>query len=93
MALRRMGYKGRLVAHGLRSIASTVLHEQAFNSDLIETALAHVDRNTTRAAYNRSDYLEKRRLMMQWWSNFIEGIATDKLKSAASKRHLKVVET
>ena len=72
MALRRMGYKGKLVAHGLRSIASTVLHEQTFNSDLIETALAHVDKNTTRSAYNRTEYLERRRVMMQWWSNHIE---------------------
>lgn len=72
MALRRMGYKGRLVAHGFRSIASTVLHEQAFNSDLIETALAHVDRNTTRAAYNHAKYLEQRRVIMQWWSDYLD---------------------
>ncbi len=68
MALRRMGFKGKLVSHGLRSLASTTLNEQGFDSDLIETALAHQDKNMTRAAYNRSDYLSRRREMMEWWS-------------------------
>lgn len=71
MALKRMGFQGRLVAHGLRALASTTLNEQGFNSDLIETALAHVDKNTVRKAYNRSEYIEKRRAMMQWWSEHI----------------------
>ncbi|HCS2091317.1 TPA: integrase, partial [Shigella sonnei] len=34
-------------------------------------ALAHVDKNEVRRAYNRSDYLEQRRPMMQWWANFV----------------------
>jgi hypothetical protein len=42
MALERMGYGTQLVAHGLRSIASTILNEQGFDPDLIEAALAHV---------------------------------------------------
>lgn len=67
-ALRRMGFKGILVSHGFRSLASTTLNEQGFDPDLIESALAHQDKNSTRAAYNRSDYLERRRAMMDWWS-------------------------
>jgi integrase len=90
MALRRMGYKGKLVAHGLRSIASTVLHEQQFSSDLIETALAHVDKNATRAAYNRAEYLEQRKVMMQWWSDHIEEATTGTVPNKG-KKHLKVV--
>lgn len=73
MALKRMGYGGRLVAHGLRALASTTLNEQEFNPDVIEAALAHIDKNEIRAAYNRSQYLEKRRVMMCWWSNEIDG--------------------
>jgi len=38
-ALKRIGYGGKLVAHGLRSIASTALNEQGFNADVIEAAL------------------------------------------------------
>ncbi|EMB3081962.1 integrase [Providencia rettgeri] len=71
-ALKRAGFGGVLVSHGLRSIASTTLNEQGFPPDVIEAALAHVDKNEVRRAYNRSDYLEQRRPMMQWWADFIE---------------------
>ncbi|WP_025153348.1 integrase [Morganella morganii] len=71
-ALKRAGFGGVLVSHGLRSIASTALNEQGFPPDVIEAALAHVDKNEVRRAYNRSDYLEQRRPLMQWWADFIE---------------------
>lgn len=71
-ALARMGFKGRLVAHGMRSIASTTLNAKGFDGDVIEAALSHVDKNEVRRAYNRSDYLERRRIMMQWWSEHID---------------------
>lgn len=66
-ALKRIGYGGKLVAHGLRSIASTALNEQGFNPDVIEAALAHSDRNEVRKAYNRSIYLKQRIDIMNWW--------------------------
>ncbi|TVO31537.1 tyrosine-type recombinase/integrase, partial [Vibrio algivorus] len=73
MAIKRMGFKGVLVSHGLRALASTTLNEQPqFNGDLVEAALAHVDKNKVRAAYNRSQYVEQRREMMQWWSDHID---------------------
>lgn len=72
MALKRMGYGGILVAHGLRSIASTALNENGFDPDVIESALAHASKNEVRAAYNRSEYLEKRTFLMTWWSNYIK---------------------
>lgn len=71
-AIGRMGFKGRTTAHGLRSLASTALNEQGFNADLIEIALAHIDKNQIRAAYNRAKYIERRREMMKWWSEYIE---------------------
>lgn len=86
-ALKRMGYQGVLVAHGLRSLASTVLNEQDFNSDVIEAALAHVDSNSVRRAYNRSDYLEQRKPLMTWWSNFIVQAAEGNLSLSASTAH------
>ena len=69
-ALKRIGYGGKLVAHGLRSIASTALNEASFNPDVIESALAHTDKNEVRRAYNRSIYLEQRKDMMSWWGTF-----------------------
>lgn len=65
-----------MVAHGFRSIASTALNEQAFDPDVIESALSHISDNAVRAAYNRSEYLERRRTMMLWWSEHIEESAT-----------------
>lgn len=72
-ALKRLGYGGKLVAHGLRSIASTILNEENFNSDVIEAALAHSDKNEVRRAYNRTTYLSQRIEMMNWWGTHVEG--------------------
>lgn len=60
-ALKIIGYGGKLVAHGLRSIASTAMNEASFNPDVIETALARSDRNKVRRAYNRSDFRTSKR--------------------------------
>ena len=71
MAIKRMGLKGELVAHGMRALASTILNDKGFDPDLIETALAHVEKNEVRRAYNRAEYIERRREMMEWWSHKI----------------------
>jgi len=70
-ALSRMGFTGRLVSHGMRALASTTLNEQGFDPDVIEAALAHVDKDAVRGAYNRAEYIERRRSMMEWWSDHI----------------------
>jgi len=90
MALKRAGFKGRLVAHGMRALASTTLNEQGFDADVIEAALAHTDKNTIRATYNRADYLKRRRAMMQWWSDHIEQAAIGNL-SVTGRKQLRAV--
>ncbi|EEU6049936.1 tyrosine-type recombinase/integrase [Salmonella enterica subsp. enterica serovar Sandiego] len=75
-ALRRMGYQGVLVSHGLRAIFSTAANEEGFEPDVIEAALAHVDTNEVRRAYNRSNYIEKRIVLMRWWGEFVETAST-----------------
>ena len=67
----RMGYKGKTTGHGFRSTASTILNESKFNPDAIERQLAHAERNEVRAAYNRSQYLDERRNIMEWWSGYV----------------------
>ncbi|MEZ9172173.1 integrase domain-containing protein [Vibrio cyclitrophicus] len=89
-ALVRMGMKGRQTSHGLRALASTTLNEQNFDPDIIEAALSHVDRDKVRSAYNRTDYLERRKVLMAWWSDHIEEAATGSL-SMSGKKSLKVV--
>ena len=69
--IERMGYKGRVTPHGFRSLASSVLNEQGFNPDAIERQLAHIENNKIRAAYNRADYLNERKELMQWYSDFL----------------------
>jgi len=91
MALKRMGFGGRLVAHGMRSTASTTLNEQGFDPDVVEAALAHVDGNEVRAAYNRSEYLERRQVMMKWWSAHIEQAATGNMSLASATQALRAV--
>jgi integrase len=90
-ALRKLGYKDKLVAHGLRSLASTILNEQGFDPDVIESALAHVDKNEVRRAYNRAEYLERRRKLMYWWSEHIEQAQTGKLNFNKKVINFKVI--
>lgn len=71
--LKRMGYKGKLVGHGFRALASTTLNEMGYPADVIERQLAHAERNKIRAAYNRAEYLPQRIAMMQTWANLIDG--------------------
>lgn len=92
MAIKRMGYKGKLVAHGLRSIASTTLNDQGFDKDIIESALSHVDKNEVRRAYNRADYLSRRAKMMECWSNHIEECSNGNFSLASfSTKGLRIV--
>jgi integrase len=89
-AISRMGFKSRLVAHGLRALASTTLNEQGFDSDVIESCLSHIDANEVRKAYNRSEYLERRQKVMNWWSKHIEQ-ASQGNYSVTGFKSLKVV--
>ena len=85
-----MGFAGELVSHGLRSLASTTLNEQGFDPDVIESALAHIDRNEVRRAYNRAEYIERRRRLMEWWSDHIEQASYGSL-SVTGTKNLRVV--
>ena len=74
-ALRRMGYeKSDICGHGFRSMASTLLHEQGWKSDVIERQLAHRESNKVKAAYNHAQYLPERRKMMQSWADYLDAL-------------------
>lgn len=81
MALGRMGYKNRLVSHGLRALGSTILNavdnenggQRRFDYYAIEAVLSHVDTNENARAYNRGGkYYNRRVELMGWWSEYIE---------------------
>lgn len=76
MALRAMGYSGDVMtAHGFRSTASTLLHEQQFPHEVIELQLAHT-RSDVAGVYNRSARLPERRTMMQRWADYLDRLRT-----------------
>lgn len=73
VALMSLGWMGdEMTVHGFRSTASTLLNEQGWPPDIIEKQLAHIERNKVRAAYNRAEYLDKRREMMQAWADYLD---------------------
>ena len=75
-ALRRMGFTNEeMTAHGFRSLGSTRLNEMGFRPDVIEAALAHTQ-SGVRGIYNRAEYLEERRSMLQEFADWIAGMAT-----------------
>ncbi len=60
--------------HDLRRTASTLLHEQGWSSDVVEKALNHTI-GGVRGVYNRAEYAEQRREMLQAWSDYIDRLA------------------
>jgi len=83
MALKRMGYAGKMTGHGFRGLASTVLHEKGFDHMHIELQLAHQERNRVSASYNHALYLEQRTKMMQWWADHLDAVVRPTLTIAA----------
>jgi integrase len=73
-ALRRMGYSGEeMTAHGFRASFSTLANESGlWNPDAIEAALAHVERNEVRKAYNRGSYWDERVKLADWWASKLD---------------------
>jgi len=74
-ALKSLGYDSDVMtAHGFRTTASTLLNEQGWSPDAIERQLAHAPKDQVRAAYNRAQYLDERRRMMQAWADYLDGL-------------------
>ncbi|EEI48776.1 tyrosine-type recombinase/integrase [Proteus mirabilis] len=73
--VKRINEKGiefePVTVHDLRRTASTLLHEAGYNSDWIEKCLAHVQ-NGVRAVYNKAEYAEQRRKMLQEWADMVD---------------------
>lgn len=75
-ALRSTGFgKDKMCLHGFRSMASTRLNEMGqFRPDVIEACLAHKDSDAVRLAYNRAEYMEERRKLMQSWADYLDDL-------------------
>lgn len=84
IAINRAGVDTTI--HGFRHLASTILNESLlFHPDVIESALAHSGRNQIRAVYNKAQYIQQRRELLQWWSDFIDKCDTKENNEKALK--------
>lgn len=84
----RVGYKGRLVGHGTRHTASTLLREHGFEKDHVEAQLAHKEGGTS-GIYNQATYLVRRAAMMQWYADYqdaLEEEITDEAREQFKER-------
>ncbi|HWR80649.1 MAG TPA: tyrosine-type recombinase/integrase [Pseudomonas sp.] len=76
LTLRKIGYKDRLVGHGTRHTASTLLREHGWEKDHVEAQLAHIEPSVS-GTYNKAKYLAQRRAMMQWYGDYLECLEND----------------
>jgi integrase len=92
-ALRAMGFSAdEVTGHGLRATARTMLHERlGYSPDVIEAQLAHTVRDSLGRAYNRTEFVDQRREMLQTWADYLDqlriGRETPFHQSAGDRRH------
>lgn len=72
-ALERMGYKSRMTGHGFRALAMSSIKERlGYRHEVVDRQLAHAPANKIDAAYDRAQFLDERRIMMQKWADYLE---------------------
>ena len=75
VALKRMGYQGRMTGHGFRALAmSTIKQELGYRHEVVDRQLAHVPKSKIDRAYDRARFLDERTKMMQDWADYIDGV-------------------
>lgn len=80
IAIKRMGYNGRMTGHGFRSLALGLLKEKlGYSHDVADRQLAHVPKNSVDRAYDRAKFLPQRVEMMQRYADFITQTFIDEL--------------
>lgn len=83
-ALRNMGYdtKQDICGHGFRTLACSALIESGlWSEDAVELQMSHKESNSVRAAYtHKAKHLEQRRLMLQWWADFLDANSNDMVR-------------
>ena len=74
-ALRRLGYTNDdMTAHGFRAMARTLMAERlpGIDPDVIEAQLAHGKSGPLGMAYDRAEFMEQRRQMMNTWAEYLD---------------------
>lgn len=77
MALNRMGYEGKMTTHGFRALAMTTLKEKlGYRHETVDRQLAHAQKDKIASAYDRAQFLDERKKMMQHWADYTDGLLT-----------------
>ena len=66
--------------HDLRRSGSTLLNELGFNSDWIEKSLAHEEGRSSCGVYNKAEYEQQRRHMLQEWAEIVDAWCQGKMR-------------
>jgi integrase len=73
IAIKRMGYNGKMTGHGFRSLALGILKEKlGYPHDIADRQLAHVPKSGVDRAYDRAQFLPQRIKMMQEYADYID---------------------
>ncbi|RXJ65806.1 integrase [Halarcobacter ebronensis] len=90
--LNKLGYQNKHTFHGFRSMFSTIAHElykeHGFHSDIIESCLAHKERNRVKAAYNRTSkfkYWDEKKKLLQWYSDWLDKLKEHEIDCQSAK--------
>ncbi len=83
---KRIGYHRKQTAHGFRHLVSTALNDRGYEEDWIERQLAHGDPDKVRGTYNKAQYLEPRRRMMQEWADLLDAMRSGENKVLPIRR-------
>lgn len=76
--LDRLGFKGRMTGHGFRALAMTTIKEKlGYRHEVIDRQLAHAPQSMVVRAYDRAQFLDERKKMMQEWADYIDGLAKE----------------
>jgi integrase len=86
LVLSRAGLHDKVVAHGFRKLFSTAAYSlwpyRGNNRErAIEHSLAHVNSQTVEQTYNKSEFLDERRMLAQWWADHLDHVADGKVSN------------
>lgn len=77
-AIKILGFGDEATFHGFRGLFSTICNEHTqdhgLTSEVIELCLDHKDKNKVRSAYNKSERLQEKAKLMEWYGNYINNL-------------------
>lgn len=86
-ALRRMGFQGKHATHGFRGMFRTVARERLnLPTEVLEAQLAHAKKDEIQKAYDRTQFLDERRIAVQKWADYLDALRLDERSNVVAMR-------